>query len=139
MANRNGKHRQSTRGKRPIVHVELPTTNRAAAVEFYAKLFGWTYQDTTTPHPYTLFDTGSINIGMPDAADDYEPSNVVFYVKSDNIAADLKQIEKLGGTKLTEPFSVGAMGEMAFFTDPSGNRLALWKNGTHGKKNGRKK
>lgn len=134
MAKRDSKQRQSARSKsrngakRAIVHVELPTTERDAATKFYSKLFGWTYQHTTSPRPYTLFDTGSIHIGMPDADPDYEPGNVTFYVESDDLDADLKRVEKLGGTKLTEPFSVGGMGEMAFFTDPSGNRLALWKN-----------
>jgi predicted enzyme related to lactoylglutathione lyase len=113
--------------KRPIIHVELPTKDRDAGAKFYAKLFGWTYQHSDQPAPYTLFDTGSIKIGMPDVGEDYQPGNVVFYIHSDDLAADLKRIEKLGGHKLTEPIPVGAFGEMAFFTDPSGNRLALWK------------
>lgn len=111
--------------RRRIVHIELPGAECSKAAQFYARLFGWKAEHTTAPVPYTALTTGSIGLGLPEHAAATPPRPVI-YVESENIAADLKRIEKLGGTRLTDPFEVPGLGEMAFFTDPTGNRLALW-------------
>jgi predicted enzyme related to lactoylglutathione lyase len=64
---------------------------------------------------------------MPDTGDMYKTGDVILYIGSEDVAADLTQIEQAGGKKLSDPFKVGDFGEMAFFADPTGNRLALWK------------
>lgn len=113
--------------KRAIVHIEIPAANREAGAEFYAKLFGWEYQHMNEPAPYTMIETGNVGIGMPDTGEMYAPNDVIVYIDSDDLTADLAQIESLGGKRIGEPIKVGDFGEMAFFTDPTGNRLALWR------------
>jgi predicted enzyme related to lactoylglutathione lyase len=114
--------------KRAIVHIEIPAQSRPGSAEFYQKVFGWEFQHMTEPGPYSMSETeNKVGIGLPDLDDLYKPGDVTVYVDSDDIAADLKQIEAAGGKRLGDPVKVGEMGEMAFFVDPSGNRLALWK------------
>jgi predicted enzyme related to lactoylglutathione lyase len=115
--------------KRAIVHIEIPAQSRPGSAEFYHKVFGWEFQHMTDPGPYSISESeNKIGLGLPDVDDTYKPGNVIVYLDSDDVAADLKKIEAAGGKRLSEPFKVGEMGEMAFFADPTGNRLALWKN-----------
>ena len=114
--------------KRAIVHIEIPAQSRPGSAEFYHKVFGWEFQHMTDPSPYSMSESeNKVGLGLPDVDDTYKPGNVIVYLDSDDVAADLKQIEAAGGKRLSEPFKVGEMGEMAFFADPTRNRLALWK------------
>jgi uncharacterized protein len=113
--------------KRSIVHFEIPSAGRESAAQFYSEAFGWTFEHLSHPSPYTMVETGSVAGGFVDVGELYQVGNVVLYLGSDDVEADLKKIESLGGKRLSSPFKVGDFGEMAFFADPSGNRLALWK------------
>lgn len=113
--------------KRNIVHFEIPAKDREASAQFFQNVFGWSFQHAQQPAPYTLIETGNIGGGLPDMQDFYQPGHVILYVDSDDIQADLKHIEAYGGKALSSPFPVGDFGEMAFFADPTGNRLALWR------------
>lgn len=113
--------------KRSIVHVEIPANDRQAGGEFYQKVFGWSFTHTDEPAPYTMFETGNVGVGMPDTGERYKPGDVILYIGSDDVAADLEAIEAAGGKRAGDPFKVGDFGEMALFTDPTGNLLALWK------------
>jgi hypothetical protein len=113
--------------KRPIVHFEIPAKDRKQSAQFYADAFGWTFQHVDEPSPYTLVETGNVGGGLPDADETYQPGHVILYLDSEDVDADLKKIEQCGGKRLSDPFNVGTMGIMAFFADPTGNRLALWK------------
>jgi hypothetical protein len=113
--------------KRAIVHIEIPAHSRPASAEFYHKVFGWEFQHLTEPGPYSMAETGNVGVGVPDVGEEYKVGDVIVYLGSEDIAADLKKIEEAGGKRLTEAIKVGEMGEMAFFADPAGNRLALWK------------
>lgn len=120
--------------RRPIVHFEIPANNREAGAKFYADVFGWGYEHMPGEFNYTGLETGSIGGGMPDLdGQNYNAGDVILYIGSDDIPADLKSIEQHGGKALSEEMEVPGYGSLAFFADPSGNRLALWKsldNGT---------
>lgn len=112
---------------RSIVHIEIPANDRKAGAEFYNKVFGWPFEHMGEPMPYTTFKTGNVGLGMPDIGENYKPGDVIVYIGSEDVEADLKAIEAAGGKRAGDPFKVGDFGEMAFFVDPSGNMLALWK------------
>ncbi len=118
--------------KRAFVHIEIPAQSRTSSAEFYNKVFGWEFQHLTEPGPYSMAETGNVGVGLPDVSDDYKVGDVIIYLDSDDIAADLKKIEDAGGKRLSEPMKIGEMGEMVFFADPAGNRLALWKTFSNG-------
>ncbi|HVO44174.1 MAG TPA: VOC family protein [Aggregatilineales bacterium] len=111
--------------KRAIVHFEIPAINREAAGKFYHDAFGWNFTHVAN---YTTFETGNVGGGFPDVdGKTYKPDDVIIYIASDDIDADLKAIEKLGGKKLSDKMDVPGYGVFAFFADPTGNRMALFK------------
>lgn len=112
--------------KRNIVHFEIPAQDRDASARFFRDVFGWEFEHSEQPAPYTLIRTGNIGGGLPDVQDFYQPGHVILYLDSDDIQADLDRVVAHGGKALSSPFRVGEFGEMAFFADPAGNRLALW-------------
>ncbi len=114
--------------KRSIVHIEIPAVNRETTAKFYKDLFGWDFQHVTepTPMPYTTFESGSVGGGYPDLSDDYKPGDVLIYITSDDIEADLKEAEKLGAKTLVSKTEIPQTGWFGIFTDPTGNKIALW-------------
>lgn len=113
--------------KRAIVHIEIPAANREATAKFYSELFGWEYEHTEQPVPYTTFQTGSVAGGFTEPRDDFKVGQPLLYIESDDIVADLKRIEAKGGKKVGESMDVPTVGTLAFFTDPTGNSMALFK------------
>lgn len=117
---------------RPIVHIEIAGRDRLAAAGFYAEMFGWTYENYSQPMDYTMFQSGNVAGGFLDADENYKPGEVVLYIDSQDLEADLARIEALGGAVLMRPTEVPGSGWMAMFTDPGGSRLALWKSSAEG-------
>ncbi len=113
--------------KRPIVHVEIPAKDRQYTARFYADIFGWDYEDQPSPVPYTMFHSGNTGGGYPELSDMYKPGDVLIYIHSHDLEADLRQIEARGGTVITREMEIPGFGQLAFFSDPAGNRIALWK------------
>ena len=83
---------------------------------------------------YGMFETGNKITGGYSFLDNKmnKAGDVVVYLSSDDIEADLKNIEKFGGKRLSDKMVIPGMGELAQFTDPNGNRLGLW-NDTSGR------
>ncbi len=113
-------------GKRAIVHWELPSANGEATRKFYADLFGWEFQFSEFPE-YWGFTTGSVGGGLAPLGEDVKPGDVMLYIESDDIEADLRKIEAAGGKTLAPCMEIPTVGWFATFSDPTGNRLALFK------------
>ena len=108
-----------------IIHVELPATDREAAVKFYRDVFGWESADMVGV-PYPMFTAGGVTGGFPDVDGQlYAAGQVTVHVSSDDIQADLKAIEAAGGKAVSPVYDLGAGGAVVFFTDPAGNGCAV--------------
>ena len=58
----------------------------------------------------------------------HEPHNyVTVYVQVDNLQASLDKAGELGGNTIVPPQEVPGMGSFAWFSDPEGNCIGLWK------------
>jgi uncharacterized protein len=110
---------------RPIIHIEIPAKDRTATAAFYEKLFDWRTQELTDVN-YTSLQTGNIAGGLFQSSE-AQPGIVSFYVQSDDIDADLKRVEELGGKVVSPKTHVPTVGWFAFFTDPNGNLIGLGK------------
>ena len=108
------------------MHVEIPAEDRAALADFYNELFGWDFEHIPEPMNYTTFRTGSIGGGFPDVGEMYEPGDVLVYLESNDIEDDLRRIEGRGGQTVMPNTEIPGMGWFAIFTDPTGNKLALF-------------
>jgi predicted enzyme related to lactoylglutathione lyase len=112
--------------KRNVVHVEIPAAKPKAAGKFYADLFGWKVQDMPEMN-YTMWEaedhTGG---GFPEVSEINPAGQVLVYIDSDDIDADLKKVVKLGGKALHQKTEIPGMGWFGIFQDPTGNVLALY-------------
>jgi len=112
--------------KRNLVHVEIPAKDVNTTVKFYQELFGW----KITPVPemnYALWEAGEgPGGGFPEVSKEMPAGQVLVYIDSDDIEADLKKVEALGGKLLISKTEITNIGWFGIFADPSGNRIALY-------------
>jgi hypothetical protein len=103
---------------------ELMTTDPAAAVSFYGRLFGWTAEDMDMgTGPYHVLKIGETSIGgvmgMPPGAAPMPPMWGC-YVTVDDIDATAARCVELGGKIVMPPTDVPTVGRMAVLQDPQG-------------------
>jgi hypothetical protein len=110
----------------PVVHFEIGCRDSARTQQFFKDLFGWSIQEMG---PAAMIDTGSKEgIQGHITALGHEPFNyVTVYVMVDDLTAYLDKATALGGQLLIPPTEVPGMGHFAWFKDPDGNCLGLWK------------
>ena len=112
--------------KRNVVHVEIPALSVEAAGKFYHELFGWKMEHVPE-FDYTMWEDGSGYGGGFNKVDHENPvGQVLVYIDSDDIEADLKKIAKLGGVIVREKTEIPGTGWFGLFKDPTGNMLALY-------------
>ena len=122
----------------PIVHIEIPADNPAAASKFYADAFGWKIMADPV-FDYHMFDaeggpgggfvptTGTTDGGTMT----YKPDSLLVYISTDDIDASLAKVESLGGKTLVPKTEIPNTGWFAVFSDPTGNRVALYTSIPH--------
>ena len=118
----------------PIVHVDLPANDPAAAAKFYEAAFGW---QTTheTDFDYWMFSAaggpggGFVRDGSDGPGESFknEIGKPLIYLGSDDIDADLARVEACGGRTVMTRTDIPGVGWFAMFTDPSGNRLGFFQ------------
>jgi predicted enzyme related to lactoylglutathione lyase len=112
--------------KRNVVHVEIPAADVPAAAKFYEDVFGWKIQHAPE-FDYTMWEDGSgSGGGFNKVTKDTPVGLVLVYIDSDDIDADLRKIEKLGGAVVTPKTEIPGTGWFGIFKDPTGNTLALY-------------
>jgi len=112
--------------KRNIVHVEIPAANVEGASKFYESLFGWKLMHMPEMN-YTMWQDGAgSGGGFTEVSDENPAGQVLVYIDSDDIEADLKKVEKLGGKVLRTKTEIPQNGWFGIFQDPTGNVLALY-------------
>ena len=109
----------------PVVHFEIGCQNNEQTATYVSQLFGWKMQGMG---PATMIDTGSgSGIQGHITALGHEPQRyTIFYVQVDDVQAFLDKAGKLGGKTLVPPVQIPT-GTFAWFADPEGNTIGLWK------------
>lgn len=112
---------------RKIVHIEIPAGKGkgADAGKFYSEVFGWGIQHDEAMN-YTMFDTDGLGGGFNEIGDQVKVGDVIVYIESEDIEADLKTIEGKGGSTVVPKSEIPTIGWFAWFKDPTGNTLALY-------------
>jgi hypothetical protein len=112
--------------KRNVVHVEIPAANVEAAGKFYQGLFGWKLEHVPEMN-YTMWEDGSgSGGGFPQVSDENPAGQVLVYIDSEDIDADLKKVVQLGGKVLQPKKEIPQTGWFGVFQDPTGNVLAVY-------------
>ena len=118
--------------------VDLQTTDPQAAKEFYAGLFGWTYDDQ--PMPEGAVYSMALLRGQPVAAIAPQSPELTAagappmwntYLAVDSADEATARVEAAGGKVGMTPFDIMDAGRMSFVLDPSGAAVALWQAGQH--------
>lgn len=116
-------------------HIELTTDDPEKAVAFYSKVFGWKIAPTPTPDGqgvYHMFRTenGGGGIGgkamSPEQPTAWMPYITVASVKATQAAAKAQGGSPIPGFEYT---SMGDMGAIGGFIDPTGAAIGLWEMG----------
>ncbi|HMA28139.1 MAG: VOC family protein [Solirubrobacterales bacterium] len=121
----------------PVVHFEVVGKDVEKLKSFYSELAGWSYDsppggDQEGVPPYALVprdgntnpDGVGIGGGIGAGPEGY-PGHVTFYIEVPDVGASLDQVEKLGGTKVMGPESMGEGLVIGLFTDPEGHTVGL--------------
>jgi len=110
---------------RPVVHFEIGCRDGARTQAFFSQLFDWKIQQAG---PAAMIDTGGqggINGHITSLG--HEPHHyVAFNVQVDDIPAYFAKAQTLGGKMLVPPVEIST-GTFAWFADPDGNAIGLWK------------
>jgi hypothetical protein len=112
--------------KRNVVHVEIPAADVQTAAKFYQDLFGWKMEHVAE-FDYTMWeDGGGYGGGFNKVGAENPVGRVLVYIHSDDIEADLKKVEKLGGKVVHPKTEIPHTGWFGVFQDLTGNHLALY-------------
>jgi len=109
----------------PVIHFEIGCRDSGKTAEFFSKLFAWQMQPAG---PATMINTGtSSGIHGHISSLGHEPHNyTTFYVQVDDVQAYLAKAASLGGKTIVPPVDIPT-GTFAWFADPEGNTIGLWK------------
>ncbi len=109
----------------PVVHFEIGCKDRQKTEQFFSKLFGWQINQMG---PASMIDTAAKG-GIPGHITElgHEPFHyTIFYVQVDDVQKSLDDASALGGKMLVPPVDIPT-GTFAWFADPEGNTIGLWK------------
>ena len=125
----------SPRGK--FVWYDVMTTDTKAATAFYTQVVGWTAQEFPMGEDrlYTVFSQGGAMVAglmalPPEAAQMGMPPCWSGYVAVDDVDADAKRVETLGGKIQRPPEDIPTVGRFAVVSDAGGAVFLLFKPST---------
>lgn len=113
---------QTQRLHHTINYIEFPCKTPDSIKLFYAKVFGWTFQDWGPD--YVSFSDGHLEGGFT-TAEMITDGGALVVLYSKDLEATLAAVQAAGGTIHKEIFSFPG-GRRFHFLDPDGNHLAVW-------------
>lgn len=111
------------RAENRIDYVEIPVTDLRKAREFFAALFGWSFQDWGDD--YMSFNDGRLDGGFRRADEPAPSSGVLVVFFSTDLDRDFERVQDLGAT-ISEPIFPFPGGRRFHFVDPTGTEYAIW-------------
>ena len=119
-----------------VVHFEIHAGDPARAINFYEKIFGWTFQKWEGPMEYWLVNTGpaeqpGINGGLMPRRGELDGQAVIAYVCTVDVAAideSLATVVANGGTVVVPKMPLPGMGWLVYCKDTAGNIFGMMQN-----------
>jgi len=122
----------------PVIHFEMPASDRKRMSTFYTNAFGWqTQQMGEEMGNYVVVSTtesdekgrpktpGAINVGFYQKTDDpvsHAPSVVIGV---GDLNEHMKRVTGAGGKIIGEPMDIPGVGKYVSFFDTEGNRVSM--------------
>jgi predicted enzyme related to lactoylglutathione lyase len=107
-----------------IEWITIPSPELEKARDFYASVFGWSFQEYDPD--FWVFQSGNLHGGM---GRNMTPADggIGFSITVEDIPSTLAEIASAGGTITKEKWAIGeGLGFCAEFRDPNGNKVELW-------------
>jgi uncharacterized protein len=122
----------------PVVHFELPASDRVRMADFYTKVFGWnakmlgaemgdyvTVETTPADKNGRPAAPGAINGGLYPVKEGDPAQYPSVVISVDDIKEASANVTKSGGKVLGEPMEIPGIGLFVPFVDTEGNRLSI--------------
>ena len=121
----------------PVVHFEMPYTDRHRMAKFYQTAFGWQTQELDEESgSYVLATTtgtdaqgskrsGAIDGGFFPRKVDWPDQHPSVVIAVEDIGQSMKKVAAAGGTVLGEPMEIPGVGQYVSFNDSEGNRVSM--------------
>ncbi len=108
---------------------DLSSSDPDRMSEFYASVFGWTYEVTGKEFEhYVMFrHQGQDVAGLMRKPDEAMPDAWNIYLQSDDAEATVNKVRAAGGTVIMPSMDVNGIGNMAFVQDPAGAFVGVWE------------
>ena len=112
----------------PVIQWEICAKDPERIVEFYTKLFKWTFNFSAEMKYWhrTKDDDRDIEGGIFLAQGEM-PNYVTLYIQVDDIDAFIEKAVSMGGTKIVGKTEIPDNGSYGMFIDPEGNPIGLLK------------
>lgn len=112
-----------------INYIEFPSRNLKSTKAFFMAAFGWEFTDYGPD--YASFSNQGVDGGFYTAelAADASAGSALIVLYSSALEETQKKVASAGGT-VTKPIFAFPGGRRFHFTEPSGNELAVWSDGT---------
>jgi predicted enzyme related to lactoylglutathione lyase len=112
-----------------VTHFEVPCNDPEKTINFFANVFGWTFQKLGEQEYWIAFSgdekTPGINGAIMQKRDPAQP--IVNSIKVEKLDNTIFQIPLLGGTIVVPKTAVPGVGYLAYFKDPDGNIHGIWE------------
>jgi predicted enzyme related to lactoylglutathione lyase len=111
----------------PFVHLDLSTSDPAAAKKFYGAVFDWKFNDFPQMN-WTGIDVGQgVGGGLGPKQDPQQPTSWTAYVSVDDVRATIAKAAENGATVIVPYMEVPGMGWLGVFVDPQGGTIGVWQ------------
>lgn len=110
---------------------EVMTTDVPKTKDFYAKLFGWTYEKAPMkegyPEYWMALRDGKQTCGIMAKPDEVPMSCWMSYLLVEDLEASSQRATKLGGNKMMGPQDIEGIGKFSVFMDSAGAAINLFQ------------
>lgn len=107
-----------------IDYIELTVTDVEQAKRFYAKAFGWKFNDYGPDYAGIQGESGS-EVGGLRRDETVRAGSPLVLLYSSNLDQSVQAVTDSGGKVVNGPYEFPG-GRRFHFTDPSGNELGVW-------------
>jgi predicted enzyme related to lactoylglutathione lyase len=111
--------------KNPVVAIDIPTPDLAAAARYYGALVGWSFDGVTFRDDQALMEGGGVMRGISLVGGTFARrlGRTTDYIAVDDLEATGRQIAAAGGRVVVERIDVPGDCRLLVFDDPEGNRM----------------
>ncbi len=109
---------------------DLVTSDPTAAMDFYAALFGWEFDQSGPPDYILCRLRGRAVAGLRVESAPDDGAIWTTYLAENDVDAAAGRVTAAGGRLWTPPRQAGPHGRLLVATDPTGGRFGLWTAGT---------